>query len=271
MRFTKYLEITLFVIIGAFFFSFSFKSFEYLFFNKDTTTLTQGMFSAFGGAFFAFLFVRLSDFFNKTYERSVKNYNALVRLEILFNSNFDIIYHNLFVIKEFREAYNKTRQEKRIVAVMQRFRLFTVSDEAILNLLDINLINQLFGFLIDTKKLNNDLEMVNLFYNDLKQNCIETKALTTYEENMQEIANSFATLEKFIKNFETENFNILATARVLQKDKPLLSRIIFSILKPKRASSLLKKIEKEKIVLKTEMDVISAQSKKEVENILTNK
>lgn len=71
--------------------------------DVNNQLLTQG-FSAFAGAFFAFLFLRLAEFLSKIYQRQVKHYNSLVILETQLNELGGIIHDNIYLIPFFRNA-----------------------------------------------------------------------------------------------------------------------------------------------------------------------
>lgn len=101
--------------------------------------LIQG-FSAFAGAFFAFLFLRLAEFLSKVYQRQVKHYNSLVILETQLNELGGIIHDNIYLIPFFRNAITSGN------IYFSKLRQLPIDRSHYENLHDIDLINDLFSF-----------------------------------------------------------------------------------------------------------------------------
>jgi len=99
--------------------------------------LIQG-FSAFAGAFFAFLSLRLAEFFTKLYQRQVKHYNSLVLLETQLNENGGIIHDNLYILPNFIRVISSGN------IYFNNLRSIPIYREHYENLYDLDLLNELF-------------------------------------------------------------------------------------------------------------------------------
>lgn len=130
----------LFVVILAFLAVFSTEIFHKLFIVADDK-FSDSASAAFLGAFLAFIFVRLSDFFKSYTDRTTKNHSALIKLEHTLNGLLTTLDDNIYVIETFERIYKtySTNKERTHVFVWAN-KLHPVAklDELILELLNID-------------------------------------------------------------------------------------------------------------------------------------
>lgn len=184
--------------------------------NIQQTLLVQG-FSAFSGAFFAFIFLRLATFFSKIYDRQVKHYNSLVNLETQLNELGGVIHDDLYVIPGFITTITGGN------IYSNNLHTFSVDKSHYANLYDIDLINLLFDFNYKIRKLNDDIETLSSGYQEIKFAFIERHIdAAQYKLNTELIARTLKILEAFLTELENDTINLMARVRLkIRKDMPL--------------------------------------------------
>ena len=164
----------LFVIILGFVGVVSFHVFNRLFIEADSTFIHTGA-SAFLGAFFAFIFVRVGDFFKSYSNRISKNHNSLVKLEYLLNTLIGRLDGNIHAIESFEEIYALTTKgigQSQVFVWVSRLHPVTLYDDLLLDLTNIDLVNELFILNLRLRALNESMETINGTYVESKD-CID--------------------------------------------------------------------------------------------------
>lgn len=225
--------------------------------------LTQG-FSAFAGAFFAFIFLRLATFFSKLYQRQVDHYNSLVLLESQLNEIGGIIHDNLYLIPDFRQVITSGN------IYFNNLHKIPIDKSHYINLYNLDLINDLFSYNYQLRKLNDDIETISLGYQDIKNALIE-KNITAehYKINAESLAGKLKIIEIFLTEQEKETIRLLARIRVqIRKDMPLGTRLmrLVSPLKDEKPSQ--QEIDNEIEKLNKEIGETKTTSQKQIEEIL---
>jgi hypothetical protein len=91
--------------------------------------------------------VRVSDFFKSYSDRTTKNHSALIKLEHALNGLLNTLDDNIFVIETFEtiyKTYTKKANQDHVFVWANRLHPVANLDELILELLNIDLINELF-------------------------------------------------------------------------------------------------------------------------------
>lgn len=225
--------------------------------------LIQG-FSAFAGAFFAFLFLRLAEFLSKVYQRQVKHYNSLVILETQLNELGGIIHDNIYLIPFFRNAITSGN------IYFSKLRQLPIDRSHYENLHDIDLINDLFSFNYQLRKLNDDMDSLADGYADIKNAYIQHHIQKQdYLINAQISAELLIALEAFLGDTESRTVQLIAKVRLMLKKDVPLGTIIARWFIPTSGSSLKKAdIDKEAEKLLKEIEDTKTQSQKEIEEVL---
>lgn len=225
--------------------------------------LIQG-FSAFAGAFFAFLFLRLAEFLSKVYQRQVKHYNSLVILETQLNELGGIIHDNIYLIPFFRNAITSGN------IYFSKLRQLPIDRTHYENLHDIDLINDLFSFNYQLRKLNDDMDSLADGYADIKNAYIQHHIQKQdYLINAQISAELLTALEAFLGDAESRTVQLMAKVRLmLKKDVPLGTTMARWFIHTSGSNLKKTDIDKEAEKLLKEIEDTKTQSQKEIEEVL---
>jgi hypothetical protein len=231
--------------------------------NPGYILLVQG-FGAFSGAFFAFLFLRLAEFLYRVHQRQVKHYNSLVLLETQLNELGGIIYDNIYLIPFFRNVITSGH------IYFSKLRQLPIDRSHYEKLHDIGLINDLFTFNYQLRKINDDIDSLADGYADIKnayiQNHIKDKE---YLANAQISAKLLTTLEAFLVDMENRTTQLLAKVRLMsKKDVPLGTKFLRWRIHTSGSSLKEVDIDKEAEKLLKEIEDNKTQSQKEIEEVL---
>lgn len=225
--------------------------------------LVQG-FSAFAGAFFAFLFLRLAEFLSKLYQRQVKHYNSLVLLETQLNENSGIIHDNLYILPNFIRVISSGN------IYFNNLRSISIYREHYENLYDLDLLNELFTYYYQVRKINDDMSTAYLGYQDIKNALIERNInLADYKINVELMAVNLKQIEVFLTDLEERTIELLARIRVQMKyDMPLGTKLQLFLIRTHGADIKKGEIEKESKKLRKEIEETKTKSQEEIEEIL---
>jgi hypothetical protein len=261
----------LFVVIIVFVAVFCWQIFNKLFI-QSSTQFSDSAVAAFFGAFLAFLFIRLGEFFKSYSERISKGHNALIKLEYSLNSLLGQLDDNVYVTEIFEKYYDsyvKNKQNSRVFVWANRLTPVKIPDDMLIDLLNIDLINELFLLNEGLRKLNDSMETINGAYKESKDALI-SKAIVpeNYIENLSGIHKNILEIRKFIKSSITEITEALAAIRVLAKDRPLIGYLLQRLPSYKYGRIFKAKRENELRILCQEMNEIKKDSKSKIDTIL---
>lgn len=241
----KIFPIMLLIVIFAFIFAFGIFVFDKIFFQSDSGYINNAI-GAFMGAFFAFLFIRISEAFTKIYERENRHYNALVRLEHICNGYLNIISDNIFVIDDFIDIAQKAVQNDKRFIYFDVLHEFSIDKEITLDLANIELINEVFSLEVGVKKMNYSINATNRFYTDIKNAFIQKNIdFETYKINVNKLIEKLIQLKSFLTDLEKEDKRVLAISRILMKSKPIFIHFIHLVVSKKDFKKIEHKIDKE--------------------------
>jgi len=228
--------------------------------------------SAFAGAFFAFLFVKIGDFFTRIRNRKMKNHDTLVRLENTAQENLSIAFDNIFVAKDIIQTIEETLKTKNIVINFNSFNDIIFDNELLLNLLNIGLINEIFNLNIRARKINRSLASIIRFYNQINEGIFaKTIDIDSYRINLEIIKDKLGDMIKFVESWMQEDKKVAATIRVLMRKKRFnfdnLKKITFypeTLVKLKDVEG---EVNKELEKLEKEIEEISKKSQERIDAI----
>lgn len=221
-------------------------------------------FSAFAGAFFAFLFLRLAEFFTKIYQRQVKHYNSLVTLGTQLNELGGIIHDNIYLLPYFRKSILSGN------IYFSKLRQLPINKSHYEKLYDKELINELFSFNYQLRKLNDNMDGLNSGYTDIKNAYIQHHIQKPdYLVNAKLTAQQLTMLEIFLSNMEKQTVQLMAKIRLMsKKDIPLGAKIISWFIHTSGSKLNKTEIDKEAKKLLQEIEETKTKSQKEIEEIL---
>lgn len=221
-------------------------------------------FSAFAGAFFAFLFLRLGEFLTKLYQREVKHYNSLVILETQLNEIGGIIHDNLYILPNFIRVIKSGN------IYFNNLHQIPIDKGHYENLYDLDLLNLLFSYNYQVRKINDDMATASLGYQDIKNALIQKHiAPEHYKVNANLLAENLKQIEIFLTELQEETVKLLARIRVqMRYDRPLGTRIMSIFIHTYGEKVKQKEIDKEVEKLNKEIEDTKTASQKQIEEIL---
>jgi len=261
----------LFTIILVFVAVFCWQVF-YKIFIQPSTQFSESAVAAFFGAFLAFLFIRIGEFFKTYSERINKGHNALIRLEHLLNSLLGQLDDNVYVteiFESFYESYVKNQQNARVFIWANRLTPVKVLSDMLIDLLNIDLVNELFLLNEGLRKLNDSMETINGAYKESKDALISKVIVPeNYIENLTRIHKSILEIREFIKASISETTQALAAIRVLAKNRTLIGYLLKRLPSYKYGPTFKVKCENELKKILQEMDEIKKASRSKIDAIL---
>jgi len=265
------IAIILFVIILAFIAVFSTDIFNRLFIEVDSS-FTNTASAAFFGAFLAFIFVRLGDFFKAYSDRVSKNHNGLIKLQHTLNNLLNTLDDNVYIIETFESLYDENivkPNKKQVFVWANRLRPSSLIGDLIIDLLNIDLINELFNLNAHLRKLNESMDTINGAYTETKDALISGKIdPNNYLENLKMIHKDLGKLKSFINSNVSETTESLAAIRVLGRRSPLLGYLLRKLPGHKYSKDFEIKRSKELLDLHNEIKNTKEQGQDRIDNVL---
>lgn len=218
--------------------------------------ITNIVVAAFAGAFFAYLFNRVAEFFGTVYRRKRDNYNELVYLERLLNLHLITTYDNYVLAKKLAETLRDGQLE------ICMLNTYEIRFESLMKLIDINYLNKLLGFIISLRKINHDIELTQEWSSELRTALIQKHIdFSKYKEQANILANNIDMLVKFFEHFEGQIIDLFSENAVyLDKSKTLFVKMAGN----KSKSIKREEINKKKGKLLEELKKSKAESAKEI-------
>ncbi len=219
----------LLVIVLAFIAVISAEVFNKLFIDVDNK-FTESASGAFLGAFLAFVFVRFGDFFKSYSDRVTKGHGGLIKLEHLLNSLLGELDDNAYIIDVFEANYKKHAEQNSQNSVFlwgNRLSEVPLIGDVKLELLNIDLINELFILDVHLKKLNDSLNTVNDVYVESKDALLGGNIdKENYQHNLSNVRTQLQDMKKFIVTNIEETKSALAAVRLLARKRPLMGYVL---------------------------------------------
>lgn len=222
-------------------------------------------FAAFAGAFFAYFFTRVADFFSRVYSRQVKHFNSLVRLETQLNEIIGIIDDNLYILPPYRTVLESGNVYYNNLHVIQ------VDKSHFDDLHDIDLLNALFEYQYEIRRNNDDIDTFTRGMLMLTE-ALLNKGIThdEYKANALLMAEKTKTIEVFHRRLLENTIHLQARVRLqLKLDTPLGTKLqrwfIHTAGDDKKITKKMLKSERKK--LDSELKKSREKSQKEIEKI----
>lgn len=254
----SFIFFSLTVIGGFIFFS------VFLIFNSliNKTLLSQTV-SAFAGAFFAFLLLRLSDFLTGIYKREVMHFNSLVMLETQLNEIGTIVDDNLYVIQDFIGVISSGR------IYFNNLRSIPIDKTHFEKLYDVSLMNELFSYQYEIRRINDDMKTLDKGYEDIKNAIIDRKNTPEGNKaNTEMIIRKLKLFQIFMTKLYDKTLLLLSRVRVqLKKDIPLGTKFQQYLIRTKILKQ--KEVELELNILKAEIEASKIKSREEINELLS--
>ncbi|MCX6765763.1 MAG: hypothetical protein NT136_02280 [Candidatus Moranbacteria bacterium] len=264
----KTYPLLLLTLICSFIFVFGFFIFNKIFISNDIRYINSAI-SAFMGAFFAFLFIRLADALTRIYDRQVKHYNALVKIERICNRYLNVISDNIFIIDDFINIAQDAIEYNRPFVYFNVLHEFALDEEISVDLMNLDLVNEVFSFETSVDKMNGSINSTNRFYSEIKKAFIQKHIdFETYKINIEILIKKVAELKVFLEDLESENKKIVVKTRILMKEKPIFTKIVHLIAAAKYPHNLTNEISIEMKKLEEEINETRKKSKARIDEIV---
>lgn len=161
--------------------------------------------TAFGGAAFAYFFVKYGELFSRFSRREKLNADTIVSLQYALNKHLNFIGDNLSALDEMIKVLKK-RDKKRVPFL--QFREIPVPPINLQDLKNIDFITDVFNYFTDIEKINTDLTMLQRFFetvmSDLFSGSTQMTMMDTalarsrYQTNSTELMSELEEIRKFI-------------------------------------------------------------------------
>lgn len=219
--------------------------------------------SAFSGASFATLGSAVLLTIGNVVRRNRKNYNSLVRLEIYLNEMIGRIQENIYIGRNFIDAL---KEESISYDEMHNF---IIDREFYVELLDVELINKLFIYNYNLRKLNNDINNIIKFYEELRLG-YRDKHLTqeVYVLNTKTLVIQTETIIKFLERLYKETIDLMAYTRIRRRNSRLYVDRTRDIFLRRKGKIEEKVINNERKTLEKEINTFSEESRKDISETL---
>lgn len=262
----------LFVIILAFLGVFSVDVFHKLFVEPNEK-FSETAAAAFLGAFLAFVFVRVGDFFKSYSDRTTKNHSALIKLEHALNGLLTTLDDNIFLIKNFDSIYRTHTQhtnQGNVFVWANRLHPVAKLDELIFDLLNIDLINELFALNVHLRKLNDSMDTINAAYAESKDALIGGKIdQANYMANVARIHKDMLDIKNFLASSIEETTQSLGAVRVLARNRPLMGYLLRRLAGHKYSNTFNSKRSAEVATLRAEVESTKRESRDRINKVLS--
>lgn len=263
----------LFVVIMAFLAVFSAEIFHKLFIESNNRFADSAS-AAFLGAFLAFIFVRFGDFFKSYSDRTTKSHSALIKLEHTLNGLLTTLDDNIYVIEIFENIFKENTERNNQTHVFvwaNRLHPVSLMDDLILELLNIDLINELYTLNIHLRKLNESMDTLNGAYVESKDalfgGIIEPD---NYMANVKRIHGDLLDIKRFLSSSIEETTQALAAVRILAKKRPLMGYVLRRLAGHKYGTSFNKKRINEVNKLREEIEEVKLKGQERINDILSS-
>lgn len=219
------------------------------------------------GALIVFLFGGVTFLIGKVVNRSVQHYNSLITLGTQLNEMIGVIKDNLYLLPNFKIALLTGN------IYFSKLRPLVIDKTHLINLYDIDLINEVFEFYIDARKMNDDIESLHDGYEDIKNAYIQKNInVESYVTNGKEITKQLELLELGYEDLLEKIINLLTRIRIqIERDKPLTSVLLEHLIFTSGKNITITEFKKEKIKLEKELEESSEKSRKEKDKIFKSK
>lgn len=245
-------------------------SLVFLFFStsisSSTSATREALASAFMGALVAFLFVRLGEALTEYYKRRIRHHDALVALQHRLNEYLDVLGTDESTCANFETVFKEPYSAAEPLRTFAfSFTPIDVDGRLPLDLLNLDLINELFSFNLQCRRVSADLQTISDAYGSLMEGCLRNRLdHQTYIFNVLRLRGDVEVVHKHIGRLGERTRDLFAKVRVLsRRDVPLLVRVFKIATRhryPRRFSTL---VASEREKLEQEISAHSEQSVKE--------
>ena len=237
--------------------------------DKQTFEIIKLLLSAFAGAFFAFIFLWVSDRVKTKKQKRSTNIRALSKIQLICNNNYNALNNTLYSISEILRVFKEAREQSKDPFSANRLDKIILDQDLLLDLLNIDFLNDYFSFTRSIEKHNNDIENINHFHESMKMARLSgVISSENYIENLTRFENNLKLFNKFVIDLMNQTESIIAKARVLLKDETTFIKKLLRITSKGYKKNFNNKYETELEFLRTEMKMVKEKSRKRIEEVV---
>jgi len=154
-------------------------------------------------------FLDWQNFCQSSTSRQVKHYNSLVILETQLNKIGGIIHDDLYILPNFIRVIKSGN------VYYNNLRPILIDKSHYESLYDLTILNELFTYNYQVRKLNDDMETASSGYQDIK-NALIQKNIThqDYIVNTNILAENLKQIEIFLADLEERTVKLLARLKI---------------------------------------------------------
>ncbi len=229
--------------------------------NLNEDVIRSGI-VAFFGAFFAFIFVKISEWFSIIRKNNENHFNGLVKIERLINRVISRLEKNILIFQDYVEALNSMNM------ITWSSHPVPFCNELADDLKNIDFINEYFSFSLDIETLNNDFVTIGTMYDEVKGLFInKTIKPETYKNNVSFCVNKIEGIVEFMKTYQENAIKLLAKTRLLSKERKNITFLFGAFPKKHYIKKFDEEVEEELKVLKEEIEEVRKKSQEEINRI----
>jgi len=238
----------------------------------DLTALSEFS-SAFAGALFGYLAVRLTDIVKDMRERQIINIKALVSLEHLNMQAIDKVGTAEFVAKDWKNSFERAKTEKKVVLNFNQFREVPIDRKPLLDLLNLDLINDFAKYFSIVERVNDSMYSLEKFYDSILKAAINGDT-ASYISNLDTLIEKTAEVLLFIEELVGASEVIQAKTRIIFDDTSkslLLNAVRLGKSQNHYTPGQIKRFDTEVKRLRKELETSAAKDKARINKIISGK
>ncbi len=197
------------------------------------------------------------------YSRQARNWNALVKLEQSFNTNLQMNHENITLLEQ---ALGEMEKGKLPVF---HLRTWEIDTDVLLEIVNIDLINDVFSLNIDLKRMNHFAGVTSSLFSEVRKHRLSGQITD------EEVGTAISSLKKDVENMreyakflDGEIQTILAKVRMLCKSKGFMRSVLKFFTKNEYyPTDSAKRLEKELVLIKDDIKKVAEQKKQKVSTI----
>lgn len=236
----------------------------------------EALFSAFGGAFFAYIFVRIGELFNRLSRREKLNLDTVIEQEYVLNDHLNRIDLNIKIADALIELVGK----KSKVVYTMRFKPIPIDKSRLQDMKNLDFINDMFNYYVDLEKINEGLDIIMEFsikliqeYSSMVISGVPTTILQqSYEVNSNALMGMIDDSKNLLKTAEQDCVELIAKSKYVYEHRNMWLSLAYTGRMGGHYGDDLKK-ELPKLVgeIEKSRDENEAASKKKIEKTLGKK
>lgn len=229
--------------------------------NLNEDVMRSGI-VAFFGAFFAFIFVKIAEWFSIIRKSNENHFNSLVKIERLLNRIISRFEKNILIFQDYVEPLRSMKM------ITWSSHPVPFCNELADDLKNIDFINEYFSFSLDMETLNNDFTTIRTMYDEVKGLFMNgTIKSETYKSNVSFCVNTIEGIAKLMKSYQENAIKLLAKTRLLLKERKNRTFLFGAFPKKHYIKKFDKNVEEKLKVLKEEIEEVRKKSKEEINRI----